>query len=93
MGDAHGDQTRNIKGEWRGILGRGILMQGFSGEVFSGPYTAGSAVYDGNIAYNSGSGSSKALAFDSGRAVPTGSANAPRRWGALACAYLGIPAS
>ena len=29
--------------------------------------------------------------MDLSRAVPTGPANAPRRWGALACAYLGTP--
>ena len=31
--------------------------------------------------------------FDSARIQPVGSANAPRRWGALACCYLGTPAS
>ena len=31
--------------------------------------------------------------FDVFRVAPTGPAFAPRRWGALACAYLGTPAS
>ncbi|MDD4701546.1 MAG: hypothetical protein PHI96_04940 [Desulfovibrio sp.] len=31
--------------------------------------------------------------FDASRVEPTGPANAPRRWGALACAYFGQPAS
>ena len=30
--------------------------------------------------------------FDSGNVAPTGNKTAPRAWGALACAYLGIPA-
>ena len=34
-----------------------------------------------------------AVTFDSGRVVPVGPANAPRRWGALVCCYLGTPAS
>lgn len=33
------------------------------------------------------------VTFDPSRVTPTGAANAPRRWGALACAYLGQPAS
>lgn len=32
-------------------------------------------------------------AFQSSRVVPTGNANKPRAWGALACAYMGQPAS
>lgn len=31
--------------------------------------------------------------FDVARVMPTGPVNAPRRWGALACVYLGTPAS
>ena len=30
--------------------------------------------------------------FDISRVVPTGAANKPRAWGALACCYLGQPA-
>jgi len=44
-----------------------------------------------NIA--SGSSSHDRVTFDLGRVVPVGSANAPRRWGALACVYLGRPTS
>ena len=33
------------------------------------------------------------VGFDSSRVTPIGPAFAPRRWGALACAYLGTPAS
>ena len=31
--------------------------------------------------------------FSASAVVPTGPVNAPRRWGALACVYLGQPAS
>lgn len=31
--------------------------------------------------------------FDTARVVPTGAANKPRAWGALACCYLGTPAA
>jgi len=40
----------------------------------------------------SGSGVSWSALIAS-RVVPTGAANKPRAWGALACAYLGQPAS
>lgn len=33
------------------------------------------------------------VGFDASRVVPTGAANKPRAWGALACCYLGIPAA
>ena len=35
----------------------------------------------------------KISGFDSGRIMPVGAANKPRAWGALACSYLGTPAS
>lgn len=31
--------------------------------------------------------------INTSRVVPTGAANKPRAWGALACAYLGAPAA
>lgn len=31
--------------------------------------------------------------FDPSRVVPTGTTNSPRAWGALACVYLGVPAT
>ena len=33
------------------------------------------------------------IEFDSAPYTPTATANKPRAWGALACAYLGTPAS
>jgi len=46
-------------------------------------------------AFVSGSGSTApiGLSFDASRVVPVGNANKPRAWGALACCYLGTPAS
>ena len=32
-----------------------------------------------------------AVVIDNNRVVPTGAANKPRGWGALACCYLGTP--
>lgn len=42
---------------------------------------------DGSASYSGGD-----LSIDPSRKVPTGAANKPRAWGALACAYLGTPA-
>ena len=83
MGDAQGDVSRQITGGFK-VAGTSGGIDGSVG-VF---YTQGSTNYVGTV----GGVGGKAL-FDTSRVVPTGPANAPRRWGALACTYLGQPAS
>lgn len=83
VGGVQGDVSRQITGGFK-VAGTSGGIDGSAG-VF---YTQGSTNYVGTVAGVGG----KAL-FDTSRVVPVGPANAPRRWGALACCYLGPPAS
>ena len=82
MGGAQGDQGRNATGEI--VAPRGAFMSA------SGIF----AVVGGtDVDWGGGGGSQRYLRvnYSLSRAVPTGAAFAPRRWGALACCYLGTP--
>lgn len=79
VGGVHGDQVRNAPGTFYG-WGYGTTGAFRSGSVSSGAQGA------------SGSGYTQ-VTLDLARVVPVGAANKPRGWGALACAYLGQPAS
>ena len=71
----------------RNITGR-IVAIGLNQEskgVFIGSGQWGGITGGGNYTHFSD--------FSAGRVVPTGVANKPRGWGALACCYLGTPAS
>ncbi len=81
VGGVHGDMIRRIYGTYQTVTG--THPQG----VFS--------AIDATAANISGASSTFAhhnYKFDSSRVVPTGTANKPRAWGALACCYLGQPA-
>ena len=89
MGGAQGDQGRKVYGAidatghsfaWsdRNITGAFALRER--------PGASGGNVFNAHS-------SNYFVDFDSARIQPVGSANAPRRWGALACCYLGTPAS
>lgn len=80
MGAVHGDVMRNIVG----TIQTRIPIVGVAG-VFA---RAGSLGGD-----NPNSGYNSDVSLDASRVTPVGPANAPRRWGALACCWLGIPAS
>lgn len=90
VGGVHGDMVRNIVG-YNGV-------HNISGGGFN--LTCGGA-FDfngiaGNIGITSpppGSGSYKLPRLNVANVVPTGNANKTRAWGALACCYLGQPAS
>lgn len=83
VGGVDGDQGREIAGEVGKIM--------FSGYAESGALTITSK---GSVSHAGGSNTGLAtIAISSGRTTPTGPAFAPRRWGALACCYLGAPAS
>jgi len=85
VGDADGDRVRDIVSSMTGRLwgqaadwgGAMYRTQAVADSLGSG--TAGNSRYS--------------FAFAASRVVPTGPANAPRRWGSLACVYLGRPAS
>ena len=85
VGDVDGDEIRNIVGQLRYEDVRdNIGVSGAFVQVSSTVATISTATSSREI---------RTVSFDPSRVVPTGAANAPRRWGALACCYLGIPAS
>ena len=81
VGGVGGDVARRVIG-WLWPTGTGAY--------------AGGVCYPRRGVYGAGYGShasDEGTGIDTARVVPTGPANAPRRWGALACVYLGQPAS
>lgn len=87
VGDAQGDQGRRLYGVVEPMAGNGLV---YASGRYTGPFGYGDAATKTPSITNGGG---NALIFDSARDTPTGPVNAPRRWGALACAYLGQPAS
>ncbi|MGE4310301.1 hypothetical protein [Desulfovibrio sp.] len=85
VGDAQGDVIRNIKGTVSNAGDTGITYASGS----AGAFKTGAALPRVLIGNNGGG---HVIELDPSCVVPTGSANAPRRWGALACAYMGQPA-
>lgn len=97
------EMTRFMSGASLGVgEGRGDIIRDIIGSfsladhMIIGPTTTGafsvSGAAGGAPIGNSGSAYAQLLMAASD-VVPTGPTNAPRRWGALACAYLGQPAS
>jgi hypothetical protein len=85
VGMVHGDAIRNITGGLRPwhvqlISWRGAFV---SGEDSTSNRPGGA---DANLL-------TPWIIFDPSRVVPTANKNQPRAWGALACVYLGLPAS
>lgn len=85
VGGTHIDMTRNIIARHCGDAREGSDFGAFGGSsVASGP----------RYLVSNGSGTQFWMAvadINTSRQVPTGNANKPRAWGALACAYLGQP--
>ena len=80
VGGVHGDMMRRIWGEETG--------EGFTTSVTGAYYITQPRLI------SVGQGSTRAgIGIDTSRIVPTGAANKPRAWGALACCYLGTPAA
>ncbi len=84
-------------GEGRGDIIRDIIGSiSLADHMIVGPTTTGafsvSGAAGGAPIGNSGSAYAQLLMAASD-VVPVGPTNAPRCWGALACCYLGIPAS
>ena len=85
VGDAQGDQGRNAAG----AVGAIDMSTAGTGYAPTGPFY-GSKQRTG---WQGGSYVFRETDFSLARVQPTGPAFAPRRWGALACCWLGIPAS
>lgn len=78
VGGAQGDRMRDMAGSFTARTDTGA--EGiFSASAPGMTMASGSVNYLGLVH------------FTASRVVPTGAANAPRRWGALACCYLGAP--
>lgn len=89
VGGVRGDMVRRTQGSLRVLHETAITNDAFAGIITAttaeiNNYTL-SAVSGSTYGYN--------VDVDNARVVPTGAANTPRSWGALACAYLGQPAS
>lgn len=81
---------------WVGYGGAGYPQWIQSDSSVSGALTyssigTGGAVVNGSS--SASSGQKLGLLLNSGRTTPVSAKNQPRAWGALACAYLGQPAS
>ncbi len=86
MGDVHGDAVRDA-------LGTLLRVGGGHNSVVSGDGVFAVSGSGGQAVNAGGQGNLSTVVFALSRVQPTGPANAPRRWGALACCYLGTPAS
>lgn len=90
VGGVQGDMIRNITGH---LDGGGVYDNQFLGDAVSaygafGVENVNSKRGIGDYGDNQGC---SILRFAGSRVVPTGPVNAPKRWGALACCYLGVP--
>jgi len=88
VGEGRGDHVRRMLGSFIGYDTNGDSPQTWAGPFYrTEPYA--SAPVGGSASVNA---IEIPTIFDTARVVPVGPAFAPRRWGALACAYLGQPA-
>lgn len=85
VGGTHIDMTRPIIGSVPSVQTQALT----DSLIGSGAMTL-SRTGGGNA---SGGSTNGTLTINSSRVVPTGAANKPRAWGALACCYLGQPAA
>lgn len=90
VGGVQGDRTRRVRAQWiNGWAQYFIPTVGVGGAVYT-------QISEANQAQPAGGVSAPqpfVTLFDNDRVTPTGDANKPRAWGALACCWLGIPAS
>lgn len=84
VGGVHGDMVRNVTGQ-NGMYSDGDAVP---------PATSAMYVVKNGYGYQGVNGAWRSYTYlDISRVVPTGAANKPRAWGALACCYLGTPTS
>lgn len=88
VGGVDGDRGRRIVGHNATFSSGGGSWANYCDGAF------GAGTLNTNVSLNGAtpSGSYYLSRLDTARVQPVGSTFAPRRWGALACAYLGVPA-
>lgn len=98
VGGVGGDVTRRMWGDYCEIS-TGYPTADYAGYIgpIVEPHAARGAFAAGARTRIGAAGDIKRIGYvlevDSARIVPVGPVNSPRRWGALACVYLGRPAS
>ncbi|MCL1939526.1 MAG: hypothetical protein FWG04_02560 [Desulfovibrionaceae bacterium] len=96
VGGVHGDGIRNMVGT---VRFSGMYASNASGAtrlIVSGAFSPGNVPTLGSLfqANTSATQTEQTHAnFSAANVVPTAAKNQPRAWGALACVYLGLPAS
>ena len=86
VGGVQGDQARSVTGYFSLDSLFQFNLSGGAFKLVTGGTTGASATQYGRTMYSN-------LEMSTARVGPTGPTNAPRRWGALACCWLGQPAS
>ena len=84
VGGTHGDAQRRLMGKIIVDNAQFVAPTGAFGAGDTGGRQLATAGYNPSVMIS--------VQFDTARVTPTGAANKPRAWGALACAYLGTPA-
>ncbi len=87
MGGVHGDGTREIEG----TMTRASLVAG--GYCYGTGCFAAESVGPVGAPVNASYTAASVIRLKASRIVPTAAKNQVRAWGALACVYLGLPAS
>ncbi len=92
VGVVLGDETRDFTGSLGDAL---YIVSNDSVKTATGVFANSSFVSTTDTGFESRNISRRysSLKINASASVPTGAANAPRRWGALACCWLGVPAS
>ena len=92
VGAVHGDGIREITG---GATSSGIMgdLSSVTGAPLGGAFYARKHEAGPNFTTAGNDEGYFGLAFSASRVVPVAAKNQPRAWGALACVYLGQPAS
>ena len=85
VGGAQGDQARRVVGLMTVDNAQFVSPTGACTAGGSGGRQLSTGGYNPSVMIS--------VQLDTARVGPTGPVNAPRRWGALACCYLGQPAS
>lgn len=92
MGGVHGDYSRPITGQFETVDSATGTAQNLTFARTSGCFGVKESGKTG-VNANGGGTDGNVLYMDTSLVVPTASAVKPRAWGALACVYLGQPAS